>query len=137
MPIPVTTYFEPQGSGYIVDNTYVKGSVRSVLDDTERLNIPIQNRSIGMVVHEQTSDFSYRLGGGVSNSDWILLPVVAAFVDEVAGTGVDQTHNLGKYPAVTIIDTSGNLVFGRIIYNSIQDLSVYFSEFVRGEIYLA
>jgi hypothetical protein len=36
-------------------------------------------------------------------------------------------HNLGKYPAVTVMDSSGKKVEGRVVFNSSNQLTLYFS----------
>ncbi len=137
MPIQVISNFEPRGSGYVVDNQYVKGSYRSVANTEERYNIPIQNRSLGMVVHERETDLEFRLVSGLSNTDWVQLPIDFAYSHEVAGTEETIVHNLGKYPAVTVIDTSGNLVWHHITYDDNATVTLRFNNFVRGDAFFA
>lgn len=137
MPIPIITNFEPQGSGYVVDNQHVKGSVRSVATAADRLNIPIQNRSLGMLVHEQDTDFEYRLVTGLDNDSWVQQPISFAYSHEVAGTEEIITHNLGKYPAVTVIDTSGNMVWHHLTYDDNTTVTLRFNSFVRGDAFFA
>jgi hypothetical protein len=40
---------------------------------------------------------------------------------------VNVTHGLGKYPAVTVTDTAGDVVVGDVLYTSLSALTVSFS----------
>lgn len=46
------------------------------------------------------------------------------------------THNLGHYPAVTVVDSAGSVVIGDIIYNSNNQVTVNFSAGFAGAAYL-
>lgn len=46
------------------------------------------------------------------------------------------THNLGKMPSVTVVDSSGNEVEGDIKYNSSNQVTVTFSAGFAGKAYL-
>lgn len=48
----------------------------------------------------------------------------------------DITHNLGKYPSVTIVDSAGSVVVGDITYTSKNNLKVTFSASFGGTAYL-
>lgn len=45
-------------------------------------------------------------------------------------------HNLGKYPSVTVIDSSGNTVFGKIEYSDENNITLIFSAAFSGTAYL-
>lgn len=45
------------------------------------------------------------------------------------------THNLGKYPAVSIVDSSGNLVVGEVSYKDKNNLTLTFSSAFSGICY--
>jgi len=36
------------------------------------------------------------------------------------------THNLHRFPSVTVVDTSNNIVQGKVIYNSDKQLTITF-----------
>ena len=36
------------------------------------------------------------------------------------------THNLGRFPSVTVVDTGGTIINGSVIYNSANQLTVTF-----------
>lgn len=46
------------------------------------------------------------------------------------------THNLGKYPSVTIVDSGDNVVYGDLIYSSADSLTAKFSAPFSGRAYL-
>lgn len=46
------------------------------------------------------------------------------------------THNLGNFPSVTVIDSSGNKVFGDISYTDANTLTLTFSAAFTGTAYL-
>tara|TARA_R100000353_G_scaffold133785_1_gene94844 strand:- start:1869 stop:3077 length:1209 start_codon:yes stop_codon:yes gene_type:complete len=45
-------------------------------------------------------------------------------------------HNLGKYPSVTTVDDNGNLIYGDVVYNSDDQITITFSAGVSGKVYL-
>jgi len=46
------------------------------------------------------------------------------------------THNLNKYPSVSVQDSAGNDCFGKITYNSLRQLTITFSSSFSGAAYL-
>ena len=46
------------------------------------------------------------------------------------------THNLSKYPSVTVIDTGGTIVVGEIEYNNLNAVTLRFSAEFSGKAYL-
>jgi hypothetical protein len=47
------------------------------------------------------------------------------------------THNLGFHPNVTVVDNAGNEYEGDIVYNSINQVTVTFTTYVYGTMYLS
>lgn len=47
------------------------------------------------------------------------------------------THNLGYYPAVSVVDSGGNVVIGDVNYISINAVSVTFNASFGGKAYLS
>lgn len=45
-------------------------------------------------------------------------------------------HPLQKYPSVTIVDVDGQIVFGEVVYNSLSDITITFSEPFAGKAFL-
>lgn len=69
------------------------------------------------------------------------------YIDDAAGFGFvfNQSsasatwtiiHNMGKYPSVTLQDSLGGNIMGEITYNTINQLTVVFSESIAGKAYL-
>lgn len=46
------------------------------------------------------------------------------------------THNLGKFPSVSIVDSANSEVIGEVVYNSNNQLTVSFSAAFSGKAYL-
>jgi hypothetical protein len=46
------------------------------------------------------------------------------------------THNMNKYPSVTVIDSGNNAVEGEVVYNSLNSLTVNFSGGFSGKAYI-
>ncbi len=68
------------------------------------------------------------LGGGVGDANYRHVQTVAADTWVV-------THNLGKYPTVQVVDSSGQVVLGDINHDSINQVTVSFSAITSGEAY--
>lgn len=49
-------------------------------------------------------------------------------------TTVTYTHNLGRYVDVTIYDTNGNQLYGQVIQNSLNQITVTFNQPLSGKI---
>lgn len=47
------------------------------------------------------------------------------------------THNLGFYPAVTVVDSGENVVIGDVTYTSVNSLSISFTASFGGKAYLS
>jgi len=46
------------------------------------------------------------------------------------------THNLNKYPSVTIVDTASSEIIGEVVYNSTNSLTLNFSASFSGKAFL-
>ena len=46
------------------------------------------------------------------------------------------THTLEKFPSVTVVDSSNNVVFGEIVYNSNSSITLTFASAFSGKAYL-
>lgn len=62
----------------------------------------------------------------------VAFAVITSFTTFAAGV---VTHNLGKYPAVTVVDTAGDEVIGDVSYDSVNQLTVTFSSATGGTVY--
>jgi len=64
--------------------------------------------------------------------NWVNVPMPVSdktysHVQSVPAASWVITHNLGKYPAVMVMDSSFEVVVGNIVYDSINQLTVTFS----------
>ena len=46
------------------------------------------------------------------------------------------THNLGSFPAVSVVDSAGTVVFGEVTYDSQSQVTVRYSSGFAGKAYL-
>ena len=53
-----------------------------------------------------------------------------------ASTDWTITHNLGRYPSVTIVDSGGNVVIGDVEYMDSNNITVHFTAAFGGKAYL-
>lgn len=112
----------------IVDDKYIFPS-----DNSLYLNITAS--SLGSLAEEIESnsldliidDLKSRLE--ISANNYVHTQQVASDIWEI-------THSLNKYPSVTIVDTSGNLVIGSVHYISTSKIVVKFSAPFSGVAYL-
>lgn len=58
------------------------------------------------------------------------------FTQSVAANTWSITHNLGKYPSVTVVDSGGNVIIGDVAYDSVNALTCTFSAPFSGKAYL-
>ena len=55
---------------------------------------------------------------------------------DVASDEWDITHNLDKYPSVSIVDSSGNNIYGNINYINVNRIKIYFQSAFTGKAYM-
>jgi hypothetical protein len=48
----------------------------------------------------------------------------------------DIVHNLGKRPSVTTVNSQGQTIEGQVVYNSDNQITIYFSPATAGTVYL-
>jgi hypothetical protein len=70
------------------------------------------------LISEAASDKTYRHVQSAASATWVI------------------THNLNKYPSVTIVDSAGDMVFGAVSIDSINQVTVSFSAAFSGEAYI-
>jgi hypothetical protein len=46
------------------------------------------------------------------------------------------THNMNKYPAINIVDTSNDIIMGEVRYNTLNQLTITFTAAISGKAYL-
>ena len=58
------------------------------------------------------------------------------FTQSSAATTWNITHNLGKFPSVSVVDSGNTIVYGDIVYTSENALTITFSAAFGGKAYL-
>lgn len=103
-------------SGAVVDVTVLSGSgVQTVRLDGGRL---VFTMSDGREVAADMPPLSFKFEQSRPESVWVI------------------DHPLGGYPSVTVVDTAGTTVFGRVDYVSPSSVRVEFSAPVAGSAFL-
>ena len=72
----------------------------------------------------------------VSSGTSIVNQVTYVHTQGSASSSWTITHNLGRRPGVTIVDSSGNVQIGEVLYNSDNQITVSFAAAFGGYAYL-
>ncbi len=67
--------------------------------------------------------------GGQSDKNFV-------FVQNTSSTVWEITHNLYKFPSVTVVDQLGNIIYGEIQYIDLNSIRITFSSASIGKVYL-
>jgi hypothetical protein len=142
--VPFTGFVAPTDSTdtyAVIDPIYGIDGLRSVADITARNAITSGRRREGMIVYTRSDGKYWKLKASPwanDSTDWyeVLLSGTYSFVQTLPSTTWSISHNLGKYPSTTILDSSGSLVFGDVAYIDTNTLSLSFSIAISGTAYL-
>lgn len=63
------------------------------------------------------------------------IPKSFTYVQSQAATVWTVNHNLGRFPAVSVVDSAGSVVIGDVTYVSVNTLTVAFSAPFSGNVY--
>lgn len=68
-----------------------------------------------------------------------VLPTGGSYIhtQSVSASTWTVNHNLGFYPAVTVVDSGENVVIGDVTYTSVNSLSISFTAAFGGKAYLS
>lgn len=108
--IPTLTDIAHWNDAY--DNTILSASITGDVTKTLSLN----QRDGGAVSVSYTDTYVHTQGA--PSASWAI------------------THNMNKYPSVTVIDSGNNAVEGEVVYNSLNSLTVNFSGGFSGKAYI-
>ena len=127
---------------YILHNRDLKGGYQIVSSLLERDSIIVAVRQIGLKVYVVENDTEYLLKGGITNTNWTIQTSNSESGDLTyvhnQMSAIDIwliNHNLGKYPSVTILDSSGQTVIGNIEYLDFNNITLTFSAAFSGKAY--
>lgn len=65
-----------------------------------------------------------------------LVTSTTIFTQASASTTWNVTHTMNKFPSVTVIDSSNNVVVGEVVYNSNTSITLTFASAFSGKAYL-
>ena len=80
--------------------------------------VTLEDENYWKVFVESSGDKTYDYTQSTASNNWII------------------THNLNKYPSVSITDDNGNTILGDIIYKNLNTLEITFSEEITGKVHL-
>lgn len=126
------------------NDKYGRGGYRVCDTLTERDAIPDLRRKAGMWVRCLEDGKVYEMGAGLANADWVEVSITGGgggdlryhHVQGSASATWVITHNLGKYPVATVIDSAGSEVEGDLTYDSLNQITITFSAGFSGDAYL-
>lgn len=95
----------------------------------DRIEIELQEEELLDVELQNEETFDVELANDViidtTDKNYFYIQNTASNIWEI-------THNLNKYPSVTIIDSSGNEVIGDVEYNSVNQVTLTFAGAFKG-----
>lgn len=91
----------------------------------------IQSKSSlsGRVASAATLSGTFGAGNIIGDKSYIYIQGTASAVWRV-------THNLGKYPSVTVVDSADNVIVGEVQYISPNEIMISFVGAFSGKVYL-
>lgn len=100
---------------------------------SQTLNIILNPNSLNVDVVSKTQQTTVEvvITGGVVGVDKNFV-----FPQSSASDTWEITHNLGKFPSVSVVDSAGSKVIGEVTYNSINKVTLTFSAAFSGNAYL-
>lgn len=146
--VPVGGYFAPTDTTdtyAVTDSQFNRGGHHEVLDSATRDAIPSDRRREGMTCYTSSDKKTWQLQGGITNADWVDISTTGSSVGgdvnyvhtQMIATNIwIITHNLGKYPSVTVVDSNNNVVVGDVLYNSDDQITVTFTAIFSGKAFL-
>jgi len=107
-------------------SSYLKDTV---LTDTDKL---IGTDSDGVV----TKNFTLNSILGFIQSNATFNSGTTIFAQDTASSTWNISHTLEKFPSITVVDSSNNVVIGEILYNSNASITLTFASAFSGKAYL-
>jgi hypothetical protein len=132
MTIDIISKLKPKNNGSfpICEDINIEGGYQSRIDITDRNNIPLLNRKIGMLVYLQSDKKFYTLKTGIDNTDWEEFTIVISdsFTagGDLSGNETSQTIiNINSIPVSTNIpeDCSNLQISSELMIRNSQDIT--------------
>lgn len=96
---------------------------------------PIQNNVLEIVVDLLIGNGTVQDGDTIVNSATFYSDVHYK-TPEITGTVWEIEHLMGKFPSVTVVDTSNNIIYSEVQYIDLNNVTITFSSEVTGFAYL-
>lgn len=114
--------------GYGITDAYTKDEVDDLIDTVtgnEVVSMSITGAEVkSLNLHQADGDTV-----SVSYTD------TYTFTQPVPSSSWSVTHNMNKFPSVTIVDSAGNIVEGETVYNSLNTCTLNFQGSFSGKAY--
>lgn len=65
-----------------------------------------------------------------------IVSATTIFNQDTPATTWNVIHGLNKFPSVTVVDSSGNVVIGEVLYSGVNSLTITFESSFSGKAYL-
>ena len=137
----------PRVTGYITTtssaDTYAthlsilgNGGHMEVATINDRNAITSERRNIGMKVYVQADNTTYELDPSLN---WVVFGGNKEYVhnQSTPANVWSIEHNMGFYPNILIIDSTGEQVIGNTVFDSINKVTLSFSVAIFGKAYLS
>ena len=100
---------------------------------------PPNSLSVGTVTTTTSAPTVTITGTAPTQTINFVLPVAGQYVhiQSVSASTWTITHNLGFFPAVSVVDSGGSVVEGDVSYISVNQVSIAFSSSFGGKAYLS
>lgn len=110
-------------------------NVKGVIETGSSITVQVQNGIKGKSAYESWLD----QGNIGSEQDFIAALLVNTnftFTQVNPETEWTIVHNLNKYPSVAVVDSGGSVVYGNVVYNSVNQITLSFNAGFSGKAYL-
>ena len=121
-------------------------------DDTNIIAVISNDLTIETIIVEEVQIVAEIIGEGPpgytpqKGIDYFTQEDIDELVSEIRQTYIHEqilasnvwniTHNLGKFPSVTVVDSAGSLIVGEVDYISNSSLTLRFTSSFSGKVYL-
>lgn len=107
---------------FAIANAPIQGYKETGGEEGDKNKVPLLDNSgklpVDFLYGAGAGDLTYVHSQGVASSTWSI------------------THNLNKYPSVTVVDSAKNTIEGEVEYDSLNKVTLYFAFSFSGSAYL-
>lgn len=117
----------------LIENHRLTGAVEVWDKSGYQIEVQIGDNSISSYTSSVIGGSS---GERVESSEPETKDATYVHIQSIASEEWSITHNLGKYPSITVVDSAGTIVYGTYEYISINEVKAHFSGDFSGKAYL-